>query len=141
VREIARARNPPHNSWYLAHLLDTVGECVSCPFLAQSKAFMLHVTVLYVILPCNPPFFHHASSLKEEERAKLCLAMAYAVHSLYYMLLRTRVSRRDAKAERGRTRRETCPCNHPPPHLLCMRGIINRGKPPKPIAYGWSWRG
>ena len=85
---------------------------MSCPFLAQSKAFVVHLTILYDISPRNPPFFCHASSLKEEERAKLCLAMAYAVHSLYYMLLRTRVSRRDvrqrkkgrdAKAEKERT--------------------------------------
>ena len=49
--------------------------------------------------PSLPPLLTHHQpslppplrSLKDEERAKLCVALAYATHSLYYMFLRTKV--------------------------------------------------
>lgn len=51
------------------------------------------------ILTCGGSIvpLHHATkhSLREDEKAKLCITLAYTLNSLYYMLLRTRVSQFD----------------------------------------------
>ena len=93
--------------------------------------------------PTHPPSHPTPKhSLKDEERAKLCVALAYATHSLYYMFLRTKGQptknhRVQAELERVKTymtrlqvRQETP--TQPPTHPPTLPPVNPPTHPPSP---------
>ena len=52
---------------------------------------MLVLTVIMIYAHDDNALIRMSLRLRPDEKAKLCLAMAYSVHSLYYMLLKAKV--------------------------------------------------